>query len=255
MRRHLRALLAFMLLGVVKLLPEQAATDCMRNAGLLGQRLDFGLRENLGQMGFAASLGGLRSLVASITYLQAFAAFENVDWARVESLFGLTTSLQPRHDLYWDEAACHMAYDAASHYEHDLSRPELYRQNLYDTHVQRGIQFVERGLVFNPQSYRLHELLARLCEQRLRPPDRRRAAYEYREAFIHGALPYTGRFCAYNLLHLNEPEADQLAYKLLKASYDLGSRSPTHLKNLRLAEQRLNLPPQQRIPAGGEDTE
>jgi hypothetical protein len=52
-------------------------------------------------MGYAATLGGMRSLVASVSYLQAFIAFENTDWARVESLLTLTSSLQPRLELYW----------------------------------------------------------------------------------------------------------------------------------------------------------
>jgi hypothetical protein len=247
MKRLWRPLLAFLLLGFIKLLPEQRATAYLREQGVLGQRLDFGLRENLGQMGFAASLGGLRSLVASITYIQAYTAFEKVNWAEVDSLLSLTTSLQPRLDLYWKEASERMAYDAASYYEHDTSRPELYRYNLYDQHVTRGLDLVKRGLTFNPQSYRLHELAARLYESRQRPPNYRSAAYHYREAFVNGALPFTGRFAAYNLIKLNEPAADQMAYKYLKASYDLGSRTPTHLQNLRLLEQRLNVPLPQRI--------
>jgi hypothetical protein len=247
MKRLWRPLLAFLVLGCLKLLPEQKATHYLRELGVLSQRLDFGLRENLGQMGFAASLGGLRSLVASITYLQAFNAFEKVDWAEVDSLMSLTTSLQPRLDLYWKEATERMAYDAASYYEHDTSRPELYRYSLYDKHVARGLDLVKRGLSFNPQSYRLHELTARLYESRQRPPNYRAAAYHYREAFVQGALPYTGRFAAYNLVKLNEPEADRTAYRYLKASYDLGSRTPTHLKNLRLLEQRLKVPTPERI--------
>jgi hypothetical protein len=141
-----------------------------------------------------------------------------------------------------------MAYDAASYYEHDPSRPELYRLNLYDQHIKRGLDFVNRGLVFLPKSSRLNELAARLYEQRRRPPDARLAAQHYLAAFENGGLPYTGRFYAYNLLKLREPEADRIAYKYLKVSYDLGSRTPTHLKNLREAEARLNLPAAQRIP-------
>jgi hypothetical protein len=247
MKKILRPLLAFLLLGIIKLLPEQKVTHYLRAEGVLGQRLDFGLRENLGQMGFAASLGGLRSLVASITYLQAFSAFERVDWAQVDSLLSLTTSLQPRLDLYWEDATNRMAYDAASYYEHDSSRPELYRLNLYNQNVARGLELVNRGLVFNPDSRRLHELAARLYESRLRPPDYRLAAQHYRDAFVNGGLPFTARFAAYNLMKLNEPAADELAYKYLKTSYDLGSRSPTHLKNLRILEQRLNIPSPQRI--------
>jgi hypothetical protein len=141
-----------------------------------------------------------------------------------------------------------MAYDAASFYEHDPRRPELYRVNLYNQHVARGLDFVNRGLVFLPKSDRLHEMAARLYEQRQKPVDPKLAAQHYLAAFDNGALPYTARFYAYNLLKLNDTESDKIAYRYLKASYDLGSRTPTHLKNLREAERRLNVPIEKRIP-------
>jgi hypothetical protein len=247
MMRVLRPLAVFLLIGFLKLWPETWATNSLRQVGAVGPRLDFGLRENLSQMGFAASLGGLRSLVASITYLQAFEAFSNTDWAQVDSLLSLTTALEPHFDPYWDELACRMAYDAASYYENDPSRPELYRYRIYDELVARGVMLTEKGLVYNPKSRRLHELLARLYEKRVRPPDRRRAAYHYKEAFLHGGLPFTMRFSAYNLVELSEPQADAMAYKILSASHQSGYTSPKQEECLRLLEKRMPIPEPKRI--------
>ena len=70
MKRQLQALAVFLLLGAVKLPVEEAATCHLREAKLLTKPISISLRESLGQASFAASLGGLRSLVASITYLR-----------------------------------------------------------------------------------------------------------------------------------------------------------------------------------------
>jgi hypothetical protein len=138
------AIILFLGLGIAKLPLEQHSTTTLRSAGALNAPTDLGLRENLGQMSFAASLGGLRSLVASITYLQAFAAFENVDWGKVDSLMTLTTRLQPNFSVYWDDAASRMGYDAASYFRYDESRPTLYRNRLYREHVARGWRWAAR---------------------------------------------------------------------------------------------------------------
>ena len=79
--RRVQALVVFLLLGVVKLPVEQAVSARMKEARMLEGSLDLGLWENLGQMGFAASLGGLRALVAAVTYMQAYVAFENIESA------------------------------------------------------------------------------------------------------------------------------------------------------------------------------
>ncbi len=57
--------------------------------------LDLSLREQLGQLGFVAALGGFRSLVANFLFIQAHVAWERTEWSRVLNLFRQTTTLQP----------------------------------------------------------------------------------------------------------------------------------------------------------------
>ena len=111
MNRKLAALAIFIAGGIAKLPLEQRLSDDLHAKALLEEPVGIDMRENLGQMGFAASLGGLRSLVASITYLQAYSAFEDVDWGKVDSLMTITTRLQPREAIYWDDAAWHQAWN------------------------------------------------------------------------------------------------------------------------------------------------
>ena len=42
------------------------------------------MREQTGQMGFLAALGGLRSVVADYAYIRAYMAFEQTEWGRAE---------------------------------------------------------------------------------------------------------------------------------------------------------------------------
>lgn len=246
MKRKLQALMVILLLGLVKLPVEEAATRHLRDARLLSPPLDMSVRESIGQMGFAASLGGLRSLVASITYLQAYEAWSNVDWARVDSYFQITTTLQPRYDKYWDEAAWHMAYNAATNY---LGRSEInpaVRGKLFHDHIQRGVDILQHGLKILPNSARLWNTLAEVYERRVVDPQK--AADSYMEVLrISGNIRYK-RLAAYQYAMTQDPAMWQKAYDLLKDSYDKNQRPPSLITTLKKLETQLNIPAEKRIP-------
>ena len=247
MKRHLQALAVLLLLGAVKLPLEEAVTQRFRAAGLLSTPLSLGLRENLSQMGFAASHGGLRSLVATITYLQAYHAWENVNWGRVDSLFQLTTSLQPRYTNYWDEASWHMAYNAASYYLQEENTEPFVRGKLAEEHVKRGIAILKEGLRYLPDDARLWHSLAEIYERRSHEP--RRAAEAYLQVFrLTGNNRYV-RFAAYQYAETADPILWKKAYDYLRSSYEKKSqRTPSLLDTLKKLEDRLNIPVMQRIP-------
>jgi hypothetical protein len=169
MKRKLQALAVLLVFGAAKLPVESWLSRQLLDARLLNPPVDFGLRENLGQMGFAATLGGLRSLIASITYLQAYHEWENVNWGKVDQLFQITIRLQPRFANYWDEAAWHMASNAASSYYTDQTLDPKLRQELAVKHVVRGIEIINEGLRVLPNESKLWVRLAEIHE-RLRVP-------------------------------------------------------------------------------------
>ena len=176
------AIIALIAFGVLKLPLEQRAAESFKRSGTLSPPPDLGVVENLTQMGAAAALGGLRSFVASITFLQSVTAFEHNDWAQVDSTLRIVTRLQPRVDFYWQTAANHMAFDAAAYYERDETRPTLYRRRLYREHVERGIEILKQGLEFLPESGRLEENLAQFYAWRVQPPDHRQSGEHYLRA-------------------------------------------------------------------------
>ncbi len=243
------AVLVFIVLGIAKLPLEQRATQRFREHGIITAPVNLGGLENAGQTVIAGALGGMRSLAASMTYLQAFAAFEEVKWSEVESLLTLTTRLEPRLDFYWDDAGTRMGLDAASYYRYDKSRPSLHRRKNFREYVQRGIEFLDEGLKHCPQSHRLHERLAFFYTERVEPPDHRQAAQHYLAAFRNGGLAFNQRAAAYQMVLIpDDREAWQQAYTILLSTYNRGRPYSSVLRDLRILEQRLNVPPAQRIP-------
>lgn len=237
--------MVILLLGGLKLPVEEFATHYLRDVRLLSPPLDLNVRDNIGQMGFAASLGGLRSLVASITYLQAYEAWTNVQWAKVDSYFQLTTSLQPRYDKYWDEAAWHMAYNAASSY---LNNPQLnaaVRGKFYHDHIQRGVDILNQGLRVLPDSARLWNTLAEVYERRVIDPQK--AADCYMEVLRISKNRRYARLAGYQYALTRDPALLQKAYALLKDSYDVKQRPPSLINALKQLEIQLQVPADQRI--------
>ncbi len=214
LNRKAAAVVLLAIAGVTKLPLEENFSKNLRAKGLLQAPVGLDLREGLGQMGFAASLGGLRSLVASITYLQAYAAFEDTDWGKVDSLMTVTTRLQPGEASYWDEAAWHQAYNAASSYLRDDSLRAALRSRLYRDHVQRGVEILQEALRYLPDHPKLLAKLGAIYADRQQEP--RKAADAFLNAYKHGANSFYERRAAYEMVKINERESDRQAYEILK---------------------------------------
>ncbi|HCN31494.1 MAG TPA: hypothetical protein DIT64_22895 [Verrucomicrobiales bacterium] len=246
MKRPLQALLVLLLLGTLKLPLEQAATAHLRAEKLLTPRVDLGLRENLGQMGFAASLGGLRSLVASITYLRACGAWENVRWGAVDSLFQLTTRLQPRYTHYWDEAAWHMAWNASSHYLNNEKLNPALREKLSYEHVLRGRDILLEGLRMIPDDARLWHTLAELYERRDIQPAKAAECY-LKVGELTGNLRFR-RLAGYQYAKAADRALQLKGYELLMESYRANQRPPSLINTIKDLELALSIPAMLRIP-------
>ncbi len=242
-------------IGIAKLPFEERFSEELRANGLLQTPIGMDARESLGQMGFAASLGGLRSLVASITYLQAYSAFEDTDWGKVDSLMTITTRLQPREVTYWDEASWHQAYNAASSYQRDDKLRAALRSKLYRDHVERGVEILQEGLRYLPDHPKLLVKLGMIYADRQQQRQPRKAAEMFLKAYERGANSFYERRAAYELFKLNERETDQRAYEIMKRHYDQGMKmkSSTIMNNLPILEERLGIPAEQRVKAQERD--
>jgi uncharacterized protein HemY len=163
-------------------------------------------------------------------------------------LFRQVTALQPHVLLFWDTAAWHMAWNASVAAMNDSNQPrQALRVKAQREYFAIGKEFLERGIKNNPDRPELYEALARLYKEKYK--DHGRAAEYYAKAStLPEAAPWDRRFSAYELSYTEGRERD--AYERLRSLYDEGEkeRLPTLIKRLKFLEDKLAIPPDQRIP-------
>ncbi|HEY2568388.1 MAG TPA: hypothetical protein VGI25_03625 [Candidatus Udaeobacter sp.] len=248
MIRVLVALVIVIGLGAVKLPVERDLAALHRQEHFRAVEFNLDLREKIGQLGFIAALSGFRAIVADALFIQAHVAWERTEWGRILLLFRHITTLQPRVLLFWDMAAWHMAWNASVAAMNDQSQPRLaLRVKAQREYFALGKDFLEHGIKNNPDRPQLYEALARLYREKYKDHDRASDLYA-KAATLHGAASYDRRFSAYELSYCEGREGE--AYKRLHSLYDEGpqERLPTLITRLKLLEQKLNIPQDQRIP-------
>src|SRR5438552_10899482 len=235
-------------LGAIKLPLEQKLATEHRQLHFRGVEFNLDLREKIGQLGFVAAFSGFRAAVADVLFIQAHVAWENTEWGRVLLLFRQVTTLQPRAILFWDSAAWHMAWNASVAAMRDATQPrQALRVKAQREYFALGKDFFERGIANNPDSAQLYESLARLYKEKYN--DHLRASEFYAKAAEQpGALGYNKRFAAYELSYCEGHERE--AYQRLHQFYDMGpnERLPTLISRIKFLEEKLGIPPEQRIP-------
>jgi tetratricopeptide (TPR) repeat protein len=237
-------LLAF---GVMKLPAERAIARQHRQLQF-SEVINLDLREKLGQLGFMAALSGFRAVVADFLFIEAHVAWERTEWGRVLFLFRQVTTLQPHVPLFWDMAAWHMAWNASAAAMNDSSQPRMaLRVKTQRDYFALGKDFLERGIKNNPDQPHLYESLALLYREKFNDHERASECYA-KAAALPGAHSYDKRFSAYELSYCEGRERE--AYERLRALYDEGERErlPTLIKRLKFLEEKLAIPPEQRIP-------
>ena len=251
MMRGLIALAVLIVAGALKLPVERDLTTLHRQEHFGGVEFNFDLREKIGQLGFIAALSGFRAIVADALFIQAYSAWENTEWGRMLLLFRHVTTLQPHVLLFWDTAAWHMAWNASVAAMDDKTQPRLaLRVKAQREYFAMGKDLLERGIKNNPDRPELYEALARLYKEKYKDHE---SASEYyaKAAALSGAAPWDRRFSAYELSYCEGRERE--AYERLRHLYDEGPRErlPTLIKRLKLLEDKLGIPQDQRIPDTG----
>jgi len=247
--RKTLALLLLVLVGLVRLPMEERLSRELQEQQLVEEPPNWSVLEGLGQMGMAAAVGGLRSLVASMTYLAAYGAFEDVNWEGVQRFMAVTTRLEPHNPSYWEEASWHMAYNATAYYQRDKSLRPAIRNKLIREHIQMGKDILEEGLRYLPNNPSLWLRLGQILQDK--QFDDRRAAEAYLECYAKGGqkYQYAERMAAYEMVKLSDRPSWERAYEILKKYYDKGMRQKgtSIMRDLPILEERLNIPKDQRV--------
>ncbi|MGC1480790.1 MAG: hypothetical protein WA771_09825 [Chthoniobacterales bacterium] len=234
--------------GALALPLQTHLTTLRKDAGFNAPSLDLTLREQVGQLSFLAALSGFRSFVAAWDWIQAHIAWQDLEWGRMAGLIDTVTTLQPHSELYWDNGSWHMAWNAAVNARNNVDDEpsEILRLRNERQYVELGRSLLEKGILNNPDSQLLHQRLGLLLSQRAE--DHCAAADAYAaSAALPGAPPYVKRLAAYELAQC--PEREQEAYRALRELYDLGTdeRMPTVITRLKELEEKLGIPPADRI--------
>ena len=238
---------ALLLFGLARLPLERSLDEAHRAANLRAASLDVGLREQIGQLAYAAALSGFRSLVAAFLWIEAHTAWEQTAWGRMAGLFQSVTSLQPRSLIYWDLASWHMAWNASIAARENPKEPsEFLRRRAEREYHELGRDFLQRGIANNPDGYLLHERLGIMLRDKFK--DHCGAADSFaRAADKPGAPPYVKRLAAYELAAC--PGREREAYEKLRAIYLLGEdeRLPRVVTLINELETELDIPPADRL--------
>lgn len=211
---------------------EQSAALTERDA--LGEQLSFFL------------LGGLRSLAAEIMVLDATTAWVKRDWPLVERRWQMATTLNPARQNYWVSAARDMAVNAAAHAINNEQLDDRERVALSKTYFDRGVRFLKDGMARHPESALLYLNLGDTYADLNRFPSFAQAADAYHRARQLGASGLYRRQEFYNLCRIRgrEQEAWDLGRELYKSPTQ---RVPSLLCLLFVLQQKLNVPPEQRL--------
>ena len=238
---------ALLLFGLIRLPLEESLEDAQSQANLRTARLNIELREELGQMSYAAALSGFRSLVAAFLWIEAHTAWEQTAWGRMAGIFQGVTALAPRSLIYWDLASWHMAWNASIAARDNPAEPNQFlRQRGEREYHLLGRDFLERGIDNNPDDYLLHERLGIMLRDKFQ--DHCGAAAAFAEAASKPRTrSYIKRLAAYELAQCEGQE--QAAYEKLKAIYLLGEseRKPRVITLINELEAKLDIPLEERL--------
>jgi hypothetical protein len=245
--RYARVVAILLLFGAIRLPIEVRLNQEHRAAFFHGAKLNLSLREQIGQLGFLAALGGFRALVADGLWIQAHIDWTRTEWGKMLFLFNNVTALQPRNIMFWEMSSWHMAYNASAAAMQDTTQPRLaLRLKHQHEYFLVGEGLLERGIENNPDHYNLYDALGDLLRDKLQ--DHYGAYVQFGKAAKFPDSPaYEKRFSAYELSYV--PGYERQAYDELMRIYRIGDqeRLPTLCWRLKLLQEQLNIPASQRI--------
>ena len=245
MKGRILGILVLLAWGIVKLPIEARLEKRMQDTRLGGFQPTASLRQQAGQGGFIAALGGLRAAVADMLWIHAHMAWQDVQYGRMKLLFDTCTAMQPRRVSFWDLSAWHMAWNGAAHIENNEPDPVARRGKMREF-FKLGEDFLLRGIESNPDSWELYDRLGMLYRDKFKDMAKASAAYE--EASKRpGRLDYTRRFAAYYLAEV--PGREREAYDKLMALFHESEHEwlLTLFRQIQKLEVRLDIPDGQRI--------
>jgi hypothetical protein len=211
------------------------------------------LEPTLGQGVLLGILGGLRTVVADLTWIRSYVLWERKDRPGCEALMRTACVLDPHSRYFWENTGYAIGYDLA-HWE--VRRRGGYakvtkeiQDRLYRAYARRGLAVIDEGLAYAKNKVSLLLCAAQLSELKL--GDRKMASQYYRQAAEIPRSPwYAARFHARIEWEIGSKTAAYAWYRQywLSRMKDVDDGFPDDLMELREMENQLKLPLLARIP-------
>jgi hypothetical protein len=232
--------------GFIKWPMEVAVRKEQKAASFHAGYVDLGFRQRMSQDMLIAALSGFRSLVATFCWFQANDAWSRTEWGSVANLINVVTTLQPRNVRFWDEGGWHMGWNAANAALNNRNLRDAQRKYEYHKYLDQAEAILKRGIANNPDKWNLFFTLGNLYRDKFL--DHCRAAEQYEKAARFANAPsFMRRFAAYEYAQC--PGKERTGYEQLRRLYLEGEkeRLPTLERHLAELEEKLAIPPEQRV--------
>lgn len=210
--------------GVLRMPVEQKFTEDLRERKIITPKISKDVWGDLGQNSLAGTLGGMRTVMASLMSLSAQQHFEDQEWFQLEKDYELITALDPYNPFYWSHGGWHLGYNAASWARNNREFSPAKRNRMERDFLEKGDAFYRKGLLHLPENSKLWVELGSMWSNRFKRPDLPRAAEAFKNASELGSLLDKRRYL-YVLAQIRgrEIEAFEVAQTLLM-------ENPRHLK-------------------------
>lgn len=229
-------------------LRESAREAAAAAAGAAGT---FGRRRVVAHWMNAAVPGGLRALAADGLWLRAYAAWAARDAARTEALIRLVTLVDNRPEHFWIDGARIIACDIAAwrlSSGNGGGMPAGVRARIVEEQACAGLRLLAEAQGCHPGSAAIWVEMGNI--QLYRRQDVALAAECYRHAAESPAAPfYAARIYAELLCRLGREREAYAWLRRLHPTLPPNNEAATSgrvLKRIRILEERLKVPPQQR---------
>ena len=211
------------------------------------------LEPTLGQGVLLGILGGLRTVVADLTWIRSYVLWERKDRAGCEALMRAACALDPHSRYFWENTGYTVGYDLA-HWE--IRRrggyervPKETQERLFVSYARKGIEVLEEGLGRTKSPTPLLLCAAQLAELKIK--DHGLASKYYMKAAEAPDSPwFAARICAQVIW---EDGRRLEAYQWFRRYWTTRMLPkedgfPDDLRQLRTMEAVLGIPPAERIP-------
>lgn len=212
------------------------------------------LEPSAGQGVLLGVLGGLRTVVADVSWLRSYVLWERKEEAGCEALMRLACALDPHARYFWEQTGFALGLDMANW---EIRRRGGYarlskevQDHVFAAYARKGIAVLEEGARTSRSRAPILVVAGQLAEMKVK--DLRLAASYYRAAAESDDAPwYAARFAARTAWEAGDRAQAYEWYRahwttVLRVRHE--DRAPDDLAELRMMEDALSIPPMRRMP-------